>query len=111
MTRRTRPPAAEPSADAIARLPAPLPAPELTEAECRRCGTYIAGLDGRYACGVCGWVNDHSEGHRRLPTADEDPDRPAARGRSRRPRPLPPGPQEGPQESPPGPADPSPTGH
>ncbi|MFI5665567.1 hypothetical protein [Streptomyces sp. NPDC051704] len=99
-----RPTRAEPSADATARLPAPLPAPELTEAECRRCGTYIAGLDGRYACGVCGWVNDHSEGHRRLPTADEDPDRPAARGRSRRPRPLPPGPEDGP-------GDPSRTGH
>ncbi|MFD7560300.1 hypothetical protein ACFV9E_38115 [Streptomyces sp. NPDC059835] len=66
---------------------APLPPPELTEAECRRCGTYIAGLDGRYACGVCGWVNDHSEGHRRLPRADEDPDRPQ-KGR-RRPRQLP----------------------
>ncbi|MEU8840761.1 hypothetical protein AB0D97_16765 [Streptomyces roseus] len=91
MTRR--PTRAEPAADDSVRLPAPLPAPELTEAECRRCGTYIAGLDGRYACGVCGWVNDHSEGHRRLPSADEDPDRPAARGPSRRPRPLPPGPQ------------------
>lgn len=68
----------------------PLPAPEITEAECRRCGTLIAGLDGRYACGVCGWVNDHSEGHRRLPRAEEDPDFP--RGRRRR-RPLPgPGP-------------------
>ncbi|MGW5850371.1 hypothetical protein ACWFQ8_20885 [Streptomyces sp. NPDC055254] len=66
---------------------APLPAPELTEAECRRCGTYIAGLDGRYACGVCGWVNDHSEGHRRLPRDDEDPDRPP-KGR-RRPKQLP----------------------
>lgn len=66
---------------------APLPPPELTEAECRRCGTYIAGLDGRYACGVCGWVNDHAEGHRRLPRADEDPDRPP-KGR-RRPKQLP----------------------
>ncbi|MEU5151221.1 hypothetical protein AB0G42_29140 [Streptomyces yangpuensis] len=82
---------------------APLPAPELTEAECRRCGTYIAGLDGRYACGVCGWVNDHSEGHRRLPRADEDPDRPP-KGR-RRPKQLPwplpePGPEPGPQPGP-----------
>ncbi|MFD8412525.1 hypothetical protein ACFV2Q_12305 [Streptomyces sp. NPDC059650] len=82
MTRR--PTRAEPPADSTA---APLRAPEITEAECRRCGTDIAGLDGRYACGVCGWVNDHSEGHRRLPRADEDPDRPA-RGR-RRPPPLP----------------------
>ncbi|WP_405493648.1 hypothetical protein [Streptomyces sp. NBC_00096] len=73
--------------DRCAESTAPLPAPELTEAECRRCGTYIAGLDGRYACGVCGWVNDHTEGHRRLPRADEDPDRPPE-GR-RRPKQLP----------------------
>ncbi|MEV7723859.1 hypothetical protein AB0P15_03880 [Streptomyces sp. NPDC087917] len=78
------------SPDTFTESTAPLPAPELTEAECRRCGTYIAGLDGRYACGVCGWVNDHSEGHRRLPRADEDPDRPP---RGRRLRPLPPGPR------------------
>ncbi|WP_371678836.1 hypothetical protein [Streptomyces sp. NBC_01276] len=84
MTRR--PPGAH-APDMYTDSTAPLPAPELTEAECRRCGTYIAGLDGRYACGVCGWVNDHSEGHRRLPRADEDPDRPPA-GR-RRPRQLP----------------------
>ncbi|MFG2482531.1 hypothetical protein ACGFSI_07165 [Streptomyces virginiae] len=80
---------------------APLPPPELTEAECRRCGTYIAGLDGRYACGVCGWVNDHSEGHRRLPRADEDPDRPS-KGR-RRPKQLPgppPEPEQGPDQEP-----------
>ncbi|MER7763887.1 hypothetical protein [Streptomyces sp. NPDC097619] len=63
--------------DALRREP--LPAPEITEAECRRCGTLIAGLDGRYACGVCGWVNDHSEGHRELPRAEDDPDRPRRR--------------------------------
>ncbi|KMO97033.1 hypothetical protein, partial [Streptomyces roseus] len=33
-----RPTRAEPAADDT--VPAPLPAPELTEAECRRCGTY-----------------------------------------------------------------------
>ncbi|MFJ6795650.1 hypothetical protein [Streptomyces sp. NPDC091268] len=80
MIRRTA--GVRPPAERTSESTAPLPAPELTEAECRRCGTYIAGLDGRYACGVCGWVNDHSEGHRRLPTADEDPDRPA-KGRRR----------------------------
>ncbi|WSQ55489.1 hypothetical protein OG233_22780 [Streptomyces sp. NBC_01218] len=51
-------------------------APEVTYTECRRCGTLIAGLDGRYACAGCGWVNDHSEGHRALPTAEDDPDYP-----------------------------------
>ncbi|WP_079426354.1 hypothetical protein [Streptomyces katrae] len=90
MSRRPRG-AHPPDAHANPQPGAPLPAPELTEGQCRRCGTHIAGLDGRYACGVCGWVNDHSEGHRRLPRADEDPDRPPA-GR-RRPRLLPaPGP-------------------
>ncbi|MFH7598124.1 hypothetical protein WDV06_23940 [Streptomyces racemochromogenes] len=95
-----RPPGPRPSdPQANAQPGAPLPAPELTEGQCRRCGTHIAGLDGRYACGVCGWVNDHSEGHRRLPRADEDPDRPPA-GR-RRPRPLPaPPPPAGPEPGP-----------
>ncbi|MFF3751475.1 hypothetical protein ACFYYH_13615 [Streptomyces sp. NPDC002018] len=58
--------------------PVPTPAsdggPQITYAECRRCGTQIAGLDGRYSCGVCGWVNHHSEGHRELPTPADDPD-------------------------------------
>ncbi|WP_236710558.1 hypothetical protein [Streptomyces sp. 150FB] len=48
--------------------------PEITYAECRQCGTLIAGLDGRYSCGVCGWVNHHSEGHRALPRAEDDAD-------------------------------------
>ncbi|WP_420708400.1 hypothetical protein [Streptomyces sp. ERV7] len=38
----------------------------------------MAGLDGRYACGVCGWTNDWSEGHRPLPRAEDDPDFPGA---------------------------------
>ncbi|WP_425543823.1 hypothetical protein [Streptomyces crystallinus] len=50
--------------------------PEITHAECRKCGTRVAGLDGRYACGVCGWTNDWSEGHRPLPRAEDDPDFP-----------------------------------
>ncbi|MFC9604328.1 hypothetical protein ACFTTN_12825 [Streptomyces niveus] len=51
--------------------------PEITYAECRQCGTLIAGLDGRYSCGVCGWVNHHSEGHRILPRAEDDTNRAA----------------------------------
>ncbi|WP_250301455.1 hypothetical protein [Streptomyces sp. A 4/2] len=60
----------------------PLPAPdiaitpEITESECRICEATIAGLDGRYSCGVCGWSNHWSEGHRPLPGADADPDAP-----------------------------------
>ncbi|WP_406347278.1 hypothetical protein [Streptomyces sp. NBC_00648] len=56
--------------------PATAFAPEITHAECRQCGTRVAGLDGRYACGVCGWTNDWSEGHRPLPRAEDDPDFP-----------------------------------
>lgn len=56
--------------------PAAAIGPEITYAECRQCGTLIAGLDGRYSCGVCGWVNHHSEGHRILPRAEDDPGRP-----------------------------------
>ncbi|WP_411082975.1 hypothetical protein [Streptomyces sp. cmx-18-6] len=43
--------------------------PEITYIGCARCGTQIAGLDGRYACSGCGWVNEWTEGHRPLPTS------------------------------------------
>ncbi|MFI5861194.1 hypothetical protein [Streptomyces sp. NPDC051546] len=56
-----------------------LTALEITETDCRRCGTQIAGINGRYACGPCGWVNDYSEGHSPLPTAADDLDAPQAR--------------------------------
>ncbi|MGW0703302.1 hypothetical protein ACWD0A_29135 [Streptomyces sp. NPDC002867] len=55
--------------------------PKITRTDCDRCGTRVAGIDGRYACGVCGWVNHWSEGHRPLPPAEADvdfPDRPGA---------------------------------
>ncbi|MCN9240597.1 hypothetical protein NGF19_07275 [Streptomyces sp. RY43-2] len=45
---------------------------EITTIGCRRCGTEVAGVNGRYACGVCGWVNHWSEGHNELPTAGDD---------------------------------------
>ncbi|MEU7280954.1 hypothetical protein AB0A69_19535 [Streptomyces sp. NPDC045431] len=48
--------------------------PEITETDCERCGTRIAGLTGRYACGVCGWVNHWSQGHTDLPSARDDLD-------------------------------------
>ncbi|MGQ4515890.1 hypothetical protein [Streptomyces sp. DW26H14] len=63
------PPDPEPRRDPLA---AGDPGPEITYAECRQCGTLIAGLDGRYSCGVCGWVNHHSEGHGPLPPAEDD---------------------------------------
>ncbi|MET9506933.1 hypothetical protein ABZX62_00345 [Streptomyces flavidovirens] len=71
-TRRTRadwPPEVEAVSAPVADRPA-----EITHTECRACGTQIAGLDGRYACGVCGWTNHWSEGHRELPSAPEDPE-------------------------------------
>ncbi|KUH39066.1 hypothetical protein NRO40_29750 [Streptomyces changanensis] len=51
-------------------------APEITTTACRECGAQVAGLNGRYACGVCGWVNPWWEGSNTLPAAEEDPDYP-----------------------------------
>ncbi|MFB7643243.1 MULTISPECIES: hypothetical protein [unclassified Streptomyces] len=56
--------------------PMPPPTPDITYTQCKRCGTELAGLDGRYSCGVCGWSNHWSEGHRPLPRAEDDPDAP-----------------------------------
>lgn len=52
------------------------PTPEITRTECSRCGTEVHGLDGRYACGGCGWVNHYSDGHSELPGAETDVDYP-----------------------------------
>ncbi|WTK07969.1 hypothetical protein OG346_20945 [Streptomyces sp. NBC_01530] len=49
---------------------------EITTTECRQCGTLLSGVDGRYACTLCGWANHWSEGHRDLPSAEDDPDWP-----------------------------------
>ncbi|MER6636339.1 hypothetical protein AB0N56_11210 [Streptomyces microflavus] len=53
--------------------------PEITYIGCARCGTQIAGLDGRYACSGCGWVNEWTEGHRPLPAAGRRRPQPAPR--------------------------------
>lgn len=47
---------------------------EITTTLCRRCGTEISGINGRYSCGPCGWVNSWQEGHTELPAGDTDPD-------------------------------------
>lgn len=52
----------------------PAPIPEITRISCARCRTEIAGLNGRYACSGCGWVNHHSEGFGALPAPEDDPD-------------------------------------
>ena len=53
-----------------------VPRGEITSTECKQCGTQIFGVDGRYACQMCGWVNHWSEGLKDLPTAEDDPDWP-----------------------------------
>ncbi|MEU6733883.1 hypothetical protein [Streptomyces physcomitrii] len=57
---------------------------EITTTECRGCGAQVSGLGGRYACGVCGWVNHWSQGSGDLPGPEADPDhpRPGRRGRT-----------------------------
>lgn len=45
---------------------------EITITACRECGSEVAGINGRYACGLCGWTNPWHEGHTELPTADDD---------------------------------------
>lgn len=50
--------------------------PDITRTDCARCGTEVHGLDGRYSCGGCGWVNHHSDGHHELPGAEADIDVP-----------------------------------
>ncbi|MFF1574707.1 hypothetical protein ACFVWR_18360 [Leifsonia sp. NPDC058292] len=49
---------------------------EITTTDCRQCGSVVSGLNGRYACGICGWVNAWHEGHGELPVAQDDPDWP-----------------------------------
>lgn len=49
---------------------------EITTTDCRRCGTQISGIRGRYSCGACGWTNPWDEGQGTLLTAEDDPDWP-----------------------------------
>ncbi|MFH8989480.1 hypothetical protein [Streptomyces sp. NPDC017940] len=49
---------------------------DITRTECPQCGSEVTGLNGRYACALCGWVNHWSQGTADLPGADEDPDAP-----------------------------------
>jgi hypothetical protein len=45
---------------------------EITRTDCVQCGTEVHGIDGRYACAGCGWVNHWSEGATALPTEADD---------------------------------------
>ena len=49
---------------------------EITRTDCKQCGTEVHGIDGRYSCALCGWVNHWSEGYKALPQAHEDSDYP-----------------------------------
>ncbi|NMI57111.1 MULTISPECIES: hypothetical protein [unclassified Streptomyces] len=66
------PPETVPRADTAATLADA----EITATECRECGAEVHGLNGRYACGLCGWVNHWSQGSTALPRAEDDPDHP-----------------------------------
>lgn len=52
--------------------PAAVTQTEITRTDCRQCGTEVHGIDGRYACPLCGWVNHWSEGHSTLPGEMDD---------------------------------------
>ncbi|MEU3829401.1 hypothetical protein GT045_07485 [Streptomyces sp. SID486] len=68
VTREHTPPATD--ARTAASAAAFLEGQEITTTGCGRCGTEISGVNGRYACGNCGWVNHWSEGHTQLPAYD-----------------------------------------
>lgn len=61
-------------AETAAAAAAFLDGQEITTTGCPDCGTEISGVNGRYACGICGFVNHWSEGHTELPPAVSDPD-------------------------------------
>lgn len=47
---------------------------ELTVRDCPKCGVAVTGVNGRYACTACGWVNHWSEGHTPLPKSPPESD-------------------------------------
>ncbi|MFJ6074026.1 hypothetical protein ACIQFU_24850 [Streptomyces sp. NPDC093065] len=73
MTRRkTSLPQAVPDPETAAAAAAFLERQEITHTQCGQCGTEIAGVNGLYSCGVCGWSNPWWESSKELPTADDD---------------------------------------
>lgn len=57
-------------------MSSPAETPDITRTDCARCGTEVYGLNGRYSCAGCGWVNHYSDGHSELPLASSDIDVP-----------------------------------
>lgn len=77
MTSRQKPPTQAASCpETAAAAAAFLDGQQITHTQCGQCGTEIAGVNGLYSCGVCGWSNPWYDGHRELPAAEEDPDFP-----------------------------------
>ncbi len=72
VTSRKTPAQAVPSPETAAAAAAFLDGQEITHTQCGQCGTEIAGVNGRYSCGVCGWSNPWWEGNKELPTAADD---------------------------------------
>jgi ribosomal protein L37E len=61
-----------PGPETAAAAAAFLDTQEITVTDCRRCGVQLSGINGRYSCSACGWVNHWSEGHNQLPPGDAD---------------------------------------
>ncbi|MGW2936906.1 hypothetical protein ACWDA7_34795 [Streptomyces sp. NPDC001156] len=55
--------------------------PEITRTTCGGCGALVEGLNERYSCTVCGWVNQWDDSTSPLPAAEDDPDYPGPRRR------------------------------
>jgi len=73
------------STEAAAHAAEFLASRKITTTICQHCGTEIAGVNGRYSCGICGWVNHWSQGDTELPPLpDLEGDDPAPSGRSKR---------------------------
>ncbi|MGV9988835.1 hypothetical protein ACWEWP_31630 [Streptomyces olivaceus] len=60
-----------PCPDVAATAAAFLDGQQITTTQCGLCGTEIAGVNGRYSCGVCGWTNPWWEGTSTLPGATD----------------------------------------
>ncbi|MEU8587656.1 hypothetical protein AB0C59_11750 [Streptomyces sp. NPDC048664] len=60
-------------------MPTPYDLP-FTRTTCAGCGAIVEGLNNRFSCTVCGWVNRWDDSTSPLPCAEDDPDCPR-RGR------------------------------
>ncbi|NBM15908.1 hypothetical protein [Streptomyces sp. GC420] len=47
---------------------------EITRGICGGCSAMVEGLNGRYSCALCGWVNRWDQSPAPLPSKEDDPD-------------------------------------